>query len=319
MAAPLDFERPLFELEAKISELRVFSKEKGLDLSDEIATLEQKMLELGQKIYRDMTPWQQAQLARHPERPNTSDYIRMLVQDFFELKGDRLYGDDPAITGGIGRFQGRPVTVLGHVKGKDTKENLYRNFGMPHPEGYRKALRLMQQAAKFNRPIICFIDTPGAYCGIGAEERGQAEAIAHNLYVMATLPVPIISVVIGEGGSGGALALGVADKLMMMEHSIYSVASPESAASILFKDASQAPRAAGVMGITADRLLELGVIDRMVTEPIGGAHRNPTGAGKELAAAIEDELSQLLVINGSELVERRYQKYRQLGLQVLNG
>ncbi|WP_207708786.1 acetyl-CoA carboxylase carboxyl transferase subunit alpha [Heliobacterium mobile] len=317
MALPLEFEKPLFELETKINELRTFSQEKGLDFSSEIATLEMKAEELRQKIYRDLTPWQQAQLARHPDRPNTVEYIRLMIQDFFELKGDRLYGDDPAILGGVGRFQGRPVTVIGHVKGKDTKENIYRNFGMPHPEGYRKALRLMRQAAKFNRPIFCFIDTPGAYCGIGAEERGQAEAIARNLFEMAGFTVPIISVIIGEGGSGGALALGVADRVMMMEHAVYSVASPESAASILFKDAGLAPTAAAAMGITAERLKELQLIDRIVPEPSGGAHRNPAGTAKELADAFAAELEQLLSLSKEELVQKRYEKYRNLGLHTI--
>ncbi|MBM7867358.1 acetyl-CoA carboxylase carboxyl transferase subunit alpha [Heliobacterium gestii] len=318
MALPLDFEKPLFELETKINELRTFSHEKDLDFTSEIATLEQKAEELRKKIYRDLTPWQQAQLARHPDRPNTIEYIRLIFEEFFEMKGDRLYGDDPAIMGGIGRFQGRPVTVIGHVKGKDTKENIYRNFGMPHPEGYRKALRLMRQAAKFGRPIICFIDTPGAYCGIGAEERGQAEAIARNLFEMAALPVPIISVIIGEGGSGGALALGVADRLLMMEHAVYSVASPESAASILFKDATLAPQAAAAMGITAERLKDLKLIDRIVPEPSGGAHRNPIGTAKELAAALSGELESLMALSDQELLEGRYSKYRNLGLHCID-
>ncbi|ABZ82705.1 acetyl-CoA carboxylase, carboxyl transferase, alpha subunit [Heliomicrobium modesticaldum Ice1] len=317
MALPLDFEKPLFELETKIDELRTFSQEKDLDFSSEIATLEQKAEELRKKIYRDLTPWQQAQLARHPDRPNTIEYIRLLFEEFYEMKGDRLYGDDPAIVGGIARFQGRPVTVIGHVKGKDTKENIYRNFGMPHPEGYRKALRLMRQAAKFSRPIICFIDTPGAYCGIGAEERGQAEAIARNLLEMAALPVPIISVIIGEGGSGGALALGVADRLLMLEHAVYSVASPESAASILFKDASLAPQAAAAMGITAERLKDLKLIDRIVPEPSGGAHRNPIGTAKELATALSEEIENLLALSAQELVDSRYAKYRNLGLHCI--
>ncbi|QGG46665.1 acetyl-CoA carboxylase carboxyltransferase subunit alpha [Heliorestis convoluta] len=315
--APLDFEKPLYELEAKIEELRAFTRDKNLDLVGEIVTLEKKAQELKKNIYQNLTPWQQAQLARHPLRPNSVEYTRLLVENFFELKGDRLYGDDPAIFGGIGLFHNRPVTVIGHVKGRDTKENLYRNFGMPHPEGYRKALRLMRQAAKFNRPIICFIDTPGAYCGIGAEERGQAEAIARNLFEMATFPVPIISVVIGEGGSGGALALGVGDRLLMMEHAIYSVASPESAASILFKDSTQAPRAASAMGITAERLYELKVIDRIVPEPSGGAHRDPAGAAQELEKALEEELSALLQ-SKEDLLSKRYEKYRRMGLNALD-
>ncbi|MCW2276624.1 acetyl-CoA carboxylase carboxyltransferase subunit alpha [Heliophilum fasciatum] len=319
MAQPLEFEQPLFALEAKIDELRHFSQEKGMDLREEIATLEQRAQELRASIYQNLTPWQQAQLARHAERPNAIDYIRANIQDFIELKGDRLYGDDPAIVGGIGFFQGRPVTVLGHVKGKDTKDNIYRNFGMPHPEGYRKALRLMQQAGKFGRPVLCFIDTPGAYCGIGAEERGQARAIAHNLYAMASLPVPILSCVIGEGGSGGALALGVADRIMMMEHAIYSVASPESAASILFKDATQAPRAAGAMAITAERLHKLRIVDRIVDEPVGGAHRAPLEAAHNLGAAFAQELASLVDLPPAELVERRYEKYRQLGHHLLMG
>ncbi|WP_415783080.1 acetyl-CoA carboxylase carboxyltransferase subunit alpha, partial [Brevibacillus invocatus] len=270
MAGELPFEKPLVELHDKIKELRRFTEEKGIDFSDEVKRLEQKAKELAEQIYGNLTPWQRVQLARHPERPTTLDYIQLLFTDFMEVHGDRLFGDDQAIVGGIAKLDGRPVTIIGHQKGKDTKDNIRRNFGMAHPEGYRKALRIMEQANKFGRPIICFINTSGAYPGKAAEERGQSEAIARNLRQMATFGVPIICVVIGEGGSGGALAIGVGNRVFMLENSYYSVIAPESAAAILWRDSSLGMRAAETMKITAPDLLELGVIDGIVEEPFGG-------------------------------------------------
>ncbi|MDW7672928.1 MAG: acetyl-CoA carboxylase carboxyltransferase subunit alpha [Bacillota bacterium] len=310
---PLDFEKPIMELEAKIEELRTFTNEKGIDFSEEIATLENKAMKLKQDIYGNLSAWQKAQIARHMERPNALDYIDRIFDDFTVLHGDRLYSDDKAIIGGIASFNGRAVTVLGHLKGKDTKENIARNFGMPHPEGYRKALRLMKQADKFNRPVICFIDTPGAYCGLGAEERGQGIAIAENLQQMAQLKVPIISLVIGEGGSGGALALGVADHLMMLENAIYSVISPEGGATILWKDATKAQDAAEALKITAKDLERLGVVDEVLKEPLGGAHRNVDLMAVTIKEAMKNKLDQLINLNTDELLTRRYQKLRMLG------
>ncbi|MCL5781270.1 MAG: acetyl-CoA carboxylase carboxyltransferase subunit alpha [Firmicutes bacterium] len=309
----LDFERPLLELEAKIEELKRFTREKDIDFSDEIVLLEKKSREMKENIYNNLTPWQKVQIARHAARPNTLDYIKALFTDFLELHGDRLYGDDPAVMGGIGRYKGIPVTVMGHLKGHDTKENVQRNFGMAHPEGFRKALRLMKQAEKFGRPVICFIDTAGAYCGMGAEERGQGEAIARNLMVMSALRVPVVSVVIGEGGSGGALALGVANKILMQEHAIFSVSSPEAAASILWKDGTKAKEAAEALNLTAQDLLRLGVIDEIVTEPLGGAHSDLTTACHLLDQALERNLKELLEKSAEELVEARYAKFRAVG------
>lgn len=313
MPAILEFEKPIQELEIKISELRRFSQEKGIDLSNEIATLEKRAHEVRESIYGNLNSWQQVLIARHPERPNTYDYIKYLLTDFIEMHGDRFYGDDPAVVGGIGRFRGRAVTVLGHLKGKDTKENLARNFGMAHPEGYRKAMRLMKQAEKFKRPVICFIDTPGAYCGMGAEERGQSEAIASSISTMATLKVPIVTVVIGEGGSGGALAFGVGDCILMQEHTIYSVISPEGFASILWKDSTRSREAAEAIKITAQDLLNLGVADKIVPEPIGGAHREPEAAAEFLGNALAETLNKLLTIAPEILVSRRYDKFRAIG------
>lgn len=314
MSGELPFEQPLVELRRKIAELRAFSEEKALDLSQEIALLEEKLRELEQEIYGNLTPWQKVQIARHPGRPTTLDFIERLLDDFVELHGDRVFGDDPAIVGGIGKFRGIPVTVVGHQKGKDTKENIARNFGMPHPEGYRKALRLMQQADKFGRPILCFINTPGAYPGMAAEERGQSEAIARNLREMAALRVPIICVVTGEGGSGGALALGVGNRLYMLENSFYSVISPEGAAALLWKDASQAQRAAETMKITAQDLLEMGVIDGIIPEPMGGAHRDVDWTAQRLGEVIAKALDELMRLSPEELIEDRYEKYRRLGV-----
>lgn len=313
MAGELPFEKPLLELNAKIEELRRFTSEKDIDLSDEITKLEARAKTLAQDIYEGLTPWQRVQVARHPERPTTLDFINALCTDFIELHGDRLYGDDAAIVAGIAKFNGRPVTVMGHQKGKDTKDNIARNFGMPHPEGYRKALRLMQQADKFDRPIICFINTTGAYPGMAAEERGQSEAIARNLREMASFGVPIICIVTGEGGSGGALALGVGNRLLMLENSFYSVISPEGAAALLWKDASQAQRAAETMKITARDLRELGVVDEIVPEPLGGAHRNLEQTALALREVIARHLAELDIMSREERVADRYNKYKAIG------
>jgi len=269
----LDFEQPIAELEAKIEELRFVQDDSAVDISEEIARLEQKNYGLTKDIYSKLSPWQCALVARHPQRPYTLDYVEHIFTDFEELHGDRGFADDKAIVGGLARFNGQPCMVIGHQKGRDTKEKIFRNFGMPRPEGYRKALRLMKLAEKFGLPVFTFIDTPGAYPGIDAEERGQSEAIGHNLFVMAELKVPIICTVIGEGGSGGALAIAVGDQLMMLQYSTYSVISPEGCASILWKSAERAPDAAETMGITASRLKSLGLIDKVINEPVGGAHR----------------------------------------------
>lgn len=313
MPAIMEFEKPLQELENKISELRSFAQEKGIDLANEISILENRAREVKASIYGNLNSWQKVLIARHAERPNTLDYINYLFTDFVELHGDRLYGDDPAVLGGIGRFGGRAVTVLGHLKGKDTKENLTRNFGMAHPEGYRKAMRLMKQAEKFKRPVICFIDTPGAYCGMGAEERGQFEAIAKSISVMATLQVPVISVVIGEGGSGGAIAFGVSDRILMLEHAVYSVISPEGYASILFKDAARCREAAEAMKITAQDLFEFGVADKVISEPVGGAHRDPEITAKNVGVALAEVLKELLTVPTGNLINLRYEKFRAIG------
>lgn len=309
----LDFERPLLELEAKIGELKRFTNEKAIDFTDEIILLEKKARDMKTHIYSHLSPWQKVQIARHPARPNTLDFINALFTDFLELHGDRLYGDDPAILGGIARYKGTSVTVIGHLKGHDTKENVTRNFGMAHPEGFRKALRLMTQAEKFKRPLICFIDTAGAYCGMGAEERGQGEAIARNLMVMSALRIPVISIVIGEGGSGGALALGVANKVLMQEHAIFSVSSPEAAASILWKDGTKAREAAEALNLTAQDLLRLGVIDEIVPEPVGGAHSDLDGTYATVDQYLERNLKELIAIDVNELVEARYAKFRAMG------
>ncbi|WP_432776397.1 acetyl-CoA carboxylase carboxyl transferase subunit alpha [Brevibacillus gelatini] len=313
MAGELPFEKPLVELQDKIKELRRFTEEKGIDFSDEVKRLEQKAKELSEQIYGNLTPWQRVQLARHPERPTTLDYIQLLFTDFLEVHGDRLYGDDHSIVGGIAKFDGRPVTVIGHQKGKDTKDNIKRNFGMAHPEGYRKALRIMQQADKFGRPIICFINTSGAYPGKAAEERGQSEAIARNLREMATFRVPIICIVIGEGGSGGALAISVGNRIFMLENSYYSVIAPESAAAILWRDSSLGMRAAETMKITAPDLLELGVIDGIIDEPFGGAHRDLIAQAASVKAVISEQLEQLSRLSPDELVQDRYEKFKRIG------
>ncbi|MGF9714905.1 acetyl-CoA carboxylase carboxyltransferase subunit alpha [Paenibacillus naphthalenovorans] len=313
MASEMPFELPLVELRAKIDELRKFGEEKKIDFSDEIDRLEQRYQQLEAELYSSMTTQQKMQVARHPQRPTTLDYIQYLFTDFIELHGDRVYGDDLAIVGGIGRFNGIPVTVVGHQKGKDTKDNIARHFGSPHPEGFRKALRLMKQANKFNRPIITFIDTKGAYPGNAAEERGQGEAIARNLLEMASMRVPILCVVIGEGGSGGALALGVGNRVFMLENSIYSVISPEGAASILYKDASKSMEAAEAMKITADEILKLGVIDAIIPEPKGGAHRDVVMQAESIKQVLWTHLQELMKMTEKELMEDRYKKFRQIG------
>jgi acetyl-CoA carboxylase carboxyl transferase subunit alpha len=312
MPDELEFEKPLLELENRIAELR--ASEEPLEARDEIAKLEERLARQQQRVYSSLTAWQRAQIARHPKRPHTLDLINLLLEDWVELHGDRVFGDDKAIVGGLATFDGEPVVLIGHQKGRDTRENIARNFGMPHPEGYRKALRLMQFAAKFGKPIITFIDTPGAYPGLGAEERGQAEAIARNLREMAGLPTPVICVVTGEGGSGGALAIGVGNRVLMLEYAIYSVISPEGCAAILWGDAAKAPEAAELMRVTAPDLLKLGVIDAIVPEPVGGAHRNWEATAASLRAALRDQLWQLKSKSEVELIEERQEKFRRIGV-----
>ena len=309
----LDFEQAVAELEAKIEELRFVQSDSALDISDEVSRLKEKADAQIVEIYTKLTPWQISQVARHPQRPYTLDLINMLCTDFHELHGDRSFGDDPAIVAGLARFNGRSVMVMGHQKGRDLKERTFRNFGMPRPEGYRKAERLMLLAEKFNLPILSFIDTPGAYPGIGAEERGQSEAIGRNLFVMAGLRVPFIASVIGEGGSGGALAIAVADQVLMLQFATYSVISPEGCASILWKSASKAPEAAETLGITAQRLKTLGLIDRIVLEPHGGAHRAPQEMAETLRAAIEQSLSSVSAMSTEEMLEQRQARLRAYG------
>ncbi|HZG83585.1 acetyl-CoA carboxylase carboxyltransferase subunit alpha [Paenibacillus sp.] len=313
MPGEMPFEKPLVELRQKIDELKAFGKERGIDFSDEIARLEERYAKLEAELYADITPAQRMQLARHAQRPTTLDYIQHMFTDFIEFHGDRLFGDDLAIVGGIAKLNGVPVTVVGHQKGKDTKDNIARNFGMPHPEGFRKALRLMQQADKFRRPIVTFIDTPGAYPGSAAEERGQSEAIARNLMEMAKFGVPIIGVVIGEGGSGGALALGVANRVLMLENAIYSVISPNGAASILWKDASKADQAAEAMRITAKDMLELEIVEQVVPEPKGGAHRDIALQAQNIKEAVWTHLQELSALTPEQLREDRYHKFRKIG------
>lgn len=305
----LDFEQPIAELESQIEGLQAaHDANDAIDISKELTALEKKNKKLSEDIYGNLSAWQISQLARHPQRPYTLDYIQALFTDFEELHGDRAYADDPAIVGGLARFEGQPVMVIGHQKGRDVKERQYRNFGMPRPEGYRKALRLFRLAEKFHIPIITLIDTPGAYPGIGAEERGQSEAIARNLYVMAELETPIIGVIIGEGGSGGALALGVVDQLLMLQYGTYSVISPEGCASILYKSADKAPIAAESLAITATRLKALGLVDRIVTEPLGGAHRAPEVIMDNLRTALKEELAKLKPKSIKSLLVSRYER-----------
>lgn len=309
----LDFEQSIAELEAKIDQLRFVQDDPAVDISGEIARLEKKSLALSKDVYAKLTPWQISQVARHPQRPYTLDYAGLIFTDFEELHGDRAFADDRAIVGGLARFNGQSCMIIGHQKGRDTKEKILRNFGMPRPEGYRKALRLMRLAEKFGIPVFTFVDTPGAYPGIGAEERGQSEAIGHNLYVMAELKVPIISTVIGEGGSGGALAIAVADQLLMLQYSTYSVISPEGCASILWKSADKASVAAEAMGITAPRLKALDLIDRIVDEPVGGAHRDHAGMAQTLKLALQDALRQVADLQPAELVENRLKRLMSYG------
>lgn len=309
----LDFEQQIADLEGKIDTLRVASDDTAVDISEEIALLEKKGQLLTKEIYAKLSPWQIAQVARHPQRPHTLDYIDLVFTDFQELHGDRAFADDRAIVGGLARFNGQPVMVIGHQKGNDTKEKLLRNFGMPRPEGYRKALRLMRLAEKFALPVMTFIDTPGAYPGIDAEERGQSEAIGRNLYVMAELKVPVIVTVIGEGGSGGALAIGIGDVVQMLQYSTYSVISPEGCASILWKSAEKANEAAEIMGITASRLKTLGLIDKVVSEPLGGAHRDHAAMAANLKKALHDSLKQLAALSIDELLAARFARLMAYG------
>ncbi len=309
----LEFEQPIAELDAKINELRLMDHSSGLNINEEIARLEAKSTELTRSIFSNLTAWQINQIARHPQRPYTFDYVKYFLTDFTELHGDRAFADDAAIVGGMARLDGIPIMVIGHQKGRDTKEKIRRNFGMPRPEGYRKAKRLMELAAKFNLPVLTFIDTPGAYPGIDAEERGQSEAIARNLYVMADLPTPIIVTIIGEGGSGGALAIGVGDHVMQLQYSTYSVISPEGCASILYKSADKASEAAEALGITASRLLQLGLIDEVVAEPCGGAHRDIPLMAQTLKASLKRSLIKQLNIPISQLLEERYKRLMRYG------
>ncbi|KAA0965162.1 acetyl-CoA carboxylase carboxyltransferase subunit alpha [Sporosarcina sp. ANT_H38] len=314
MSKTLKFEEPIVKLREKIVDLEEFTANNSVDLSGEIETLKVRLKNLEEEIYENMEPWDRVQVARHPERPTTLDYIEILFEDFMQLHGDRAYGDDAAIIGGIASFEKTPVTIIGHQRGRDTKENVKRNFGMPHPEGYRKALRLMKQAEKFDRPIICFIDTKGAYPGKAAEERGQAEAIARNLVEMAGLTVPVLSIVIGEGGSGGALGLGVSNHILMLENSWYSVISPEGAATILWKDASLAKQMAEAMKITAPHLKEMGIIDDIIPEVRGGAHRDSKAQAISIGNAIRTSLDELGTLDGKGLVDHRYDKFRRIGV-----
>ena len=309
----LDFEQSIADLEAKIEELRFVQDDSAVDISEEIERLETKGAQLTKEIYAKLTPWQVAQVARHPQRPYTLDYIQHIFTDFEELHGDRAFADDHAIVGGLARFNGQPVMVIGHQKGRDTKEKIFRNFGMPRPEGYRKALRLMKLAEKFGLPVMTFVDTPGAYPGIDAEERGQSEAIGRNLYVMAELKVPVIVTVIGEGGSGGALAIAVGDMVQMLQYSTYSVISPEGCASILWKSAAKGPEAAETMGITAQRLKTLGLVDKIVNEPLGGAHRDHAAMAQNLKKALQDALKQVAGLSTSELLAQRYERLMSYG------
>jgi len=309
----LDFERPIAELEAKIDELRFVGDDSVVNLSEEIARLKVKSESLTRSIFANLTAWQVAQMARHPQRPYMNDYVEKVFTDFQELHGDRAFKDDAAIVGGLARLEGQPVVIIGQQKGRDTKSKIRRNFGMARPEGYRKAMRLMRLAGRFGLPIITFIDTPGAYPGVGAEERGQSEAIARNLFEMSQLEVPIVSVVIGEGGSGGALAIGVADRIVMLQYSIYSVISPEGCASILWKSADKAEEAAEAMGITAQRLHALKLVDDVLAEPLGGAHRDPDAMAQSLKSALISNLGAVDRLSGEELVDARYQRLMAFG------
>lgn len=312
----LDFERPLMELERDYEELQRFAPQDDPKVLAKIERLEKRIVKVREEIYSQLTPWQRTQLSRHIDRPHTLDYIQLIFEDFIELHGDRAFMDDSAMVGGLACLDGEAVLVVGHQKGRDMKEMSYRNFGMPHPEGYRKALRIMELGARFRKPIISMIDTPGAYPGVGAEERGQAEAIAHNLREMATFPVPIVVVVIGEGGSGGALAIGVGDRILMMENAVYSVISPEGCAAILWRDGTKGHLAAEAMKLTAADLLELEIIDEVIPEPVGGAHRDYHGAAATLKKAILRHLTELQTVPEERLVSERYQRFRRIGTFV---
>ena len=312
--AGLDFEKPIVELEKKIHELKHFISDKKIDLSSEVKRLEDKLEHLKKDTYVNLTPWQRVQLARQPQRPYTLDYINYLMTDFIEIHGDRLFSDDKAIVTGFARLDKQKIVIIGHQKGRDTKENLKRNFGCAHPEGYRKALRMMQMAEEFNLPVVIFIDTPGAYPGIGAEERGQSQAIATNLRDMATIATPIISIVIGEGGSGGALGVGVADRVYILENSYYSVISPEGCAAILWKDGSKAPEAAAVLKLTGEDLIGLKVIDGIIPEPFGGAHRDPEKTAKNIKEVLVRDIKELKSLKKESLLESRYSKFRNMGI-----
>lgn len=309
----LNFERMIQELKEKIDELKLISDNPNIDLKNEISVMEEKLVKMEEQAYKNLGPWDKVKIARLVERPTTLDYINEIFTSFMEFHGDRLYGDDPSIVGGIAEFKGMKVTVIGTQKGRNLNENIERNFGMPHPEGYRKALRLMKQAEKFKRPIICFIDTPGAFCGIGAEERGQGEAIARNLLEISNLETIVISIIIGEGGSGGALALAVGDEVWMLENSIYSILSPEGFASILFKDAKKAKEASEVMGITAEDLINFGIIDRIIKEPLGGAHKDLSYMCQNLSKNLSEVLERLLKEPIEALLKKRYYKFRKIG------
>lgn len=310
----LNFEKPILELERKIEELKNFTSQEDIDLTSEIKRLEAKLKEVKKNIFNSLTPWQRVQIARHPKRPFTLDYINMIMTDFVEIHGDRHFADDLAIVGGLARVGGEKIMVVGHQKGKDTKENLMRNFGSAHPEGYRKAMRLMELAEKFGIPVVSFIDTPGAYPGIGAEERGQAEAIAYNLREMAVLRTPIIVIVIGEGGSGGALGIGVGDRICVLENAYYSVISPEGCAAILWKDRAKAPEAAAVLKLTAFDLLEFGIIDEVINEPLGGAHRNPEKTAASVKKSITKFIADTKNTPKDKLINARYEKFRKIGV-----
>lgn len=309
-----DFDKPIVELENKIEELRRFSAKKDIDLSTEIGNLEKKLKNLKKEIYSHLSPWQKIQLARHPKRPTTLDYVRLITKDFIPLAGDRLFGEDKALVGGLAKLDDKKIIIMGHQKGKDTKENIERNFGCAHPEGYRKAMRLMRLAERFSLPVVCLVDTPGAYPGIGAEERGQAQAIAENIRDMFSLKTPIVVAIIGEGGSGGALGIGVGDRVLMMEYAYYSVISPEGCAAILWKDAAKREEAAKVLKLTASDLLALGIVNEMVTEPEGGAHRNPEEAAQKLKSSLMRTIEELSKVSSQELLKMRYQRYRAIGV-----
>ncbi len=310
----LDFEKPILELERKIEELKKFTSSEKIDLKSEIKKLEDKLEDAKRGIFQNLTPWQKVQISRHPKRPYTLDYIKAIMTDFTELHGDRSFADDQAIVCGLAKLNSFKILVIGHQKGRDIKENLKRNFGSANPEGYRKAIRLMKLAEKFNVPICCFIDTPGAYPGVGAEERGQAEAIAYNLCEMAQIAVPIVVIVIGEGGSGGALGIGIGDKVCVMENAYYSVISPEGCAAILWKDRAKAPEAAEVLKLTGPELLKMGIIDEVIKEPLGGAHRSPEEAAENIKLSLLRNFKELLTLDKKDMLAKRYDKFRKMGI-----